>query len=137
MPCKIIEPSCQGGQSSLVRFWCKEKVVPQVRLTRDATAAEGRAISGNSILGMPEIEQDQRASRGRGCTAQDSTQAASREHRDAEMAQCGNSILGVPEIEQALSRADQNRKADAHAEGPRYSRHVYSGSTESARNSAG
>ena len=36
VPCKIVEPSCQGGQSSLVRFWCKEKVVSRGRLTREA-----------------------------------------------------------------------------------------------------
>ena len=51
VPCKVIEPSCQGGQSALVRFWCKEKAVPQGRLTQKAAAAGGRGIGGRPILG--------------------------------------------------------------------------------------
>ena len=43
MPCRIIEPSCQGGQSALVRFWCKEKTVPWSKLTQ-VVAAEGHAV---------------------------------------------------------------------------------------------
>ena len=50
VPCKIIEPSCQGGRSSLVRFWCKERVVPQIRLTREATAAKGPGVIFLEIL---------------------------------------------------------------------------------------
>ena len=45
MPCRIIEPSCQGGQSALVRFWCKEKLVPWGKLTR-VVGAERRAVGG-------------------------------------------------------------------------------------------
>ena len=33
VPCRVIEPSCQGGQNALVRFWCKEKLVPWAKLT--------------------------------------------------------------------------------------------------------
>ena len=43
MPCRIIEPSCQGGQSALVRFWCKEKTVPWSKLTQ-VVDAEGHAV---------------------------------------------------------------------------------------------
>ena len=59
IPCKVVEPSCQGGQSALIRFWCKEKLVPWPRLTRRAKATEGRANFGNYISGVPQIEQDQ------------------------------------------------------------------------------
>ena len=35
MPCRIVESSYQGGQSALVRFWCKEKLVPWSKLTQE------------------------------------------------------------------------------------------------------
>lgn len=37
--------SCQGGQSALVRFWCKEKLVPWGKLTQ-VVAAEGHGVGG-------------------------------------------------------------------------------------------
>ena len=96
VPCKIIEPSCQGGQSSLVRFWCKEKVVPQIRLTREATAAEGRAASGNYILGMPQIEHSKGSAEKR-LQASVTVEPAKKENEAAKGRDiCGNSILGVP-----------------------------------------
>ena len=47
MPCRVIEPSCQGGQSALVRFWCKEKLVPWSKLTQEAGVAEGHASASS------------------------------------------------------------------------------------------
>ena len=58
MPCMVIEPSCQGGQSALVRFWCKEELVPWSKLTQEAEAAEGRAVVGSEKQKQNEAQLD-------------------------------------------------------------------------------
>jgi hypothetical protein len=58
MPCRIVEPSCQGGQSALVRFWCKEKLVPWGKLTQEVGVAEGHAAGGSEKQKQNEAQLD-------------------------------------------------------------------------------
>ena len=57
MPCRVIEPSCQGGQSALVRFWCKEKLVPWSKLTQEAGVAEGHASASSEKQKQNELRK--------------------------------------------------------------------------------
>jgi hypothetical protein len=114
-----LQPAChkEKCKEDGERWLRSEGLVAQLK---EKPHAEGRT-AGNSISGMPRIEQNQ-GSAEKGLTTAATAKRGLQPVKEKEETAEGRaifeiSISGVPEIERDSSCANQNGKADSHAKG--------------------